>query len=152
MNPLRENAIVELKGLITDKTATNIEKSIYNWVINFSSEVDTDANWGNPIFCHIYTEKYVDVLFYLKEKDMLLQVNNKEILSKDVASIDFRKFNEERWKPIVHESKLSSSDGIFQCKKCKSKKTTYYSLQTRSADEPMTNFITCLICQNRWKM
>ena len=43
-------------------------------------------------------------------------------------------------------------DGIFQCKKCKSRKTTYYSLQTRSSDEPMTNFITCIECKNRWKM
>ena len=44
------------------------------------------------------------------------------------------------------------ADGLFQCSKCKSKKTTYYSLQTRSADEPMTNFITCTNCDNRWKM
>ena len=42
-------------------------------------------------------------------------------------------------------------DGIFKCRKCQSYKTTYYQLQTRSADEPMTTFITCLECGKKWK-
>jgi len=41
--------------------------------------------------------------------------------------------------------------GMFKCGKCKSKKTTYYQMQTRSADEPMTTYVTCLGCSNRWK-
>ena len=39
----------------------------------------------------------------------------------------------------------------FECKRCKSRETAYYEVQTRSADEPMTIFITCLNCGNRWK-
>ncbi len=42
-------------------------------------------------------------------------------------------------------------DGMFTCRKCKSKKTTYYQMQTRSADEPMTTFVTCVNCKNRWR-
>ena len=42
-------------------------------------------------------------------------------------------------------------NGMFKCGKCKSKKTTYYQMQTRSADEPMTTFVTCMECANRWK-
>jgi transcription elongation factor S-II len=41
--------------------------------------------------------------------------------------------------------------GQFKCGKCKSVKTTYYQLQTRSADEPMTTYVTCLGCSYRWK-
>jgi DNA-directed RNA polymerase subunit M/transcription elongation factor TFIIS len=41
--------------------------------------------------------------------------------------------------------------GQFKCGKCKSVKTTYDQLQTRSADEPMTTYVTCLGCSNRWK-
>ena len=40
---------------------------------------------------------------------------------------------------------------LFKCGKCKSARTTFYLLQTRSADEPMTAFITCLGCGYRWK-
>ena len=41
--------------------------------------------------------------------------------------------------------------GFFTCNKCKSNKTTYYQLQTRSADEPMTTYVSCLNCGKRWK-
>jgi DNA-directed RNA polymerase subunit M/transcription elongation factor TFIIS len=42
-------------------------------------------------------------------------------------------------------------NGLFKCGKCKSVKTTYYQMQTRSADEPMTTYVTCKNCGNRWK-
>lgn len=41
--------------------------------------------------------------------------------------------------------------GEFQCFKCKSYNTIYNQLQTRSSDEPMTTFVTCLKCNHRWK-
>jgi len=41
--------------------------------------------------------------------------------------------------------------GMFTCGKCKKSQTTYFQMQTRSSDEPMTTFVTCLNCSNRWK-
>ncbi|KAF9938721.1 RNA polymerase II elongation factor [Modicella reniformis] len=40
---------------------------------------------------------------------------------------------------------------MFKCGKCKGRKCRYYQMQTRSADEPMTTFVTCINCGNRWK-
>mmetsp|Transcript_64215 Transcript_64215/g.171904 ORF Transcript_64215/g.171904 Transcript_64215/m.171904 type:complete len:449 (+) Transcript_64215:144-1490(+) len=40
---------------------------------------------------------------------------------------------------------------LFHCRKCHQRKCTYFQLQTRSADEPMTTFVHCLNCNNRWK-
>mmetsp|Transcript_59430 Transcript_59430/g.66513 ORF Transcript_59430/g.66513 Transcript_59430/m.66513 type:complete len:349 (+) Transcript_59430:220-1266(+) len=40
---------------------------------------------------------------------------------------------------------------LFTCGRCKSPKTTSTQKQTRSADEPMTVFVLCLNCNNRWK-
>ncbi|KVI07086.1 transcription elongation factor TFIIS-like [Cynara cardunculus var. scolymus] len=39
----------------------------------------------------------------------------------------------------------------FRCGRCGKRKCTYYQLQTRSADEPMTTFVTCVNCDNHWK-
>ncbi|KAJ7581131.1 transcription factor S-II, central domain-containing protein [Mycena floridula] len=39
----------------------------------------------------------------------------------------------------------------FQCGRCKQRKCRYRQAQTRSADEPMTTFVTCVNCNNRWK-
>ena len=41
--------------------------------------------------------------------------------------------------------------GLFRCGKCKSNKTQNHQMQTRSADEPMTVFLVCMDCGNRWK-
>lgn len=48
-------------------------------------------------------------------------------------------------------AKASADTDMFQCGKCKQKKCTYSQLQTRSCDEPMTTFVTCTVCGNRWK-
>lgn len=46
---------------------------------------------------------------------------------------------------------IKRSAGQFQCSKCKSHDTSYVQMQTRSADEPMTTFVHCQNCGNRWK-
>lgn len=35
-------------------------------------------------------------------------------------------------------------EGLFKCGRCKSLKTTYYQMQTRSADEPMVRYLAAL--------
>eukprot|EP01098_Paradermamoeba_levis_P013876 TRINITY_DN6445_c0_g1_i2.p1 TRINITY_DN6445_c0_g1~~TRINITY_DN6445_c0_g1_i2.p1 ORF type:complete len:265 (-),score=70.69 TRINITY_DN6445_c0_g1_i2:73-867(-) len=52
---------------------------------------------------------------------------------------------------IVDDSAGQATTDMFRCGKCGERKTTYYQMQTRSADEPMTTFITCTNCKNRWK-
>ena len=46
---------------------------------------------------------------------------------------------------------LSAETDMFQCGRCKQRKCKYYQMQTRSADEPMTTYVTCVNCGNRWK-
>ena len=48
------------------------------------------------------------------------------------------------------KAKEQDYEGAFKCRKCKSKKTDYYQMQTRSADEPATNFCSCA-CGHRWR-
>jgi len=49
------------------------------------------------------------------------------------------------------EQKLEAMTDRYTCKKCKSKRCSYYQLQTRSADEGITTYITCLDCGQRMK-
>lgn len=75
-----------------------------------------------------------------------------------IANFTREDFNPEVWKKLreicidkrtVKKEKVE--EGMFTCNKCKSKKTTYYQMQTRSADEPMTTYVTCTNCDLRWK-
>ena len=59
-----------------------------------------------------------------------------------------KKIERDRFK---YDTQIEAATDTFTCRKCKSNKCTYYQMQTRSADEPMTTFITCLNCGNRWK-
>ena len=49
------------------------------------------------------------------------------------------------------ETNIEAATDTFKCRKCHSKKCTYMQVQTRTADEPMTTFVTCIDCGNRWK-
>ncbi len=40
-------------------------------------------------------------------------------------------------------------EGMYTCE-CGSRKTTFFQLQIRGADEPMTSFITCVECKKQW--
>ena len=67
----------------------------------------------------------------------------------------------EKWEQIIqakikrdkskYETQMEASTDTFTCRKCKSKKCTHYEMQTRSADESMTVFVSCIDCGNRWK-
>ena len=46
---------------------------------------------------------------------------------------------------------IQASTNMYTCKKCKSDRCSYYEMQTRSADEPATIFVTCLDCGKHWR-
>ncbi|KAK6588674.1 transcription elongation factor TFIIS [Cryptosporidium xiaoi] len=78
--------------------------------------------------------------------------------SKDMASDAKQKEREKHKKESLEACQsdwdlrnLVQKEGQFTCGKCKTNKTTYYQMQTRSADEPMTTFVRCLNCNNRWR-
>ncbi|KAL0207422.1 hypothetical protein P9112_012050 [Eukaryota sp. TZLM1-RC] len=52
---------------------------------------------------------------------------------------------------MLHDTDGGSFTDMFKCGKCGQRKCTYTQKQTRSADEPLTNFVLCLSCGNRWK-
>lgn len=58
-------------------------------------------------------------------------------------------------KEAMNNAQLAHVEGtktdLLKCGKCKKRNCTYNQLQTRSADEPMTTFVVCNECGNRWK-
>lgn len=51
----------------------------------------------------------------------------------------------------AHIDPKDVADGIVQCSRCRNRKVIYTEMQTRSADEPMTIFYRCVICDKSWK-
>jgi len=66
------------------------------------------------------------------------------------AFVEFRERQQLREKAQLEGNKAMATD-MFKCGRCNKRETTFYELQTRSADEPMTKFISCVNCGNRWR-
>ncbi|KAM9405986.1 transcription elongation factor A protein 3-like isoform 14-T14 [Salvelinus alpinus] len=75
--------------------------------------------------------------------------------AEEMASDELKQLRNNLTKEAIREHQLSKTSGtisdLFQCSKCKKKNCTYNQMQTRSADEPMTTFVLCNECGNRWK-
>ena len=151
MNATREHVLKQIQECVCDiSKSENIERSVFNYSLEYASAHNVHKQWGHPLFVHIYKQKAVLVIQHLhNDQNLFKKIQNGDIKCKDVACYIEQHLNISTNNENPQEE---VSDGIFECKKCGSKKTTYYSLQTRSADEPMTNFITCVMCKNRWKM
>ncbi|KAJ7485110.1 hypothetical protein B0H11DRAFT_2018154 [Mycena galericulata] len=74
--------------------------------------------------------------------------------SQEMASEEMKKPDEAIEQQNLHNALGAEEEAettAFRCSKCKQNKCRYRQVQTRSADEPMTTYITCVNCNNRWK-
>lgn len=73
----------------------------------------------------------------------------------EMASDEMKKLREKFVKEAINDAQLATVQGtktdLLKCAKCKKRNCTYNQLQTRSSDEPMTTFVMCNECGNRWK-
>ena len=146
--------------------STEIEKGIYNKTIKFADEKNIIKKWDDPIFSSMYKQFGIEIYSNLKSDSY---VENKRLMERLIDG-EFKPYElsimkpeymfPEHWKPLLDEkskrdrllyeiNKEIATD-IYVCGRCKKRQCSYYQLQTRSADEPMTTFVTCLNCGKRW--
>tara|TARA_B110000971_G_C19861522_1_gene431863 strand:+ start:157 stop:684 length:528 start_codon:yes stop_codon:yes gene_type:complete len=155
------------KELKNEKISRQIEKSIYNYTIELAIKKNYHKTWSDPYFKKLYVSKIRSIYSNVKEDSYIKNENFKnkilsnEIDPKNIASLSVFDIYPEIWKSLLDdkskkdklkfEYKPEAMTDIFKCRKCGSRSCSYYELQTRSADEPMTQFINCLDCNNSWK-
>ena len=158
----RKNMTMKLTHLMEDENAcVNLEKGIYNYCLDHATNLNVVKKWDNYYFVKIYLDRMRTIYINLKNSNLTELVKNKEIKSHQIAFMSHQEMQPDKWNDLIQEKKIrdenkyepkvEASTDNFKCWKCKSKKCTYYQLQTRSADEPMTTFVNCLDCGNRWK-
>ena len=168
VDPKRIQVVLKLNDIIEDtKISQKIERDIYNSIIKLAKQKNISRNWSNPIFINLYLSKIrsiysnLDKESYIGNDTFLDRILNKEIDVNTIAELTIYDIFPENWKYILeqkskrdklkYELKPEAMTDAFKCRKCGSRSTSYYEVQTRSADEPMTQFITCLNCNTRWK-
>jgi transcription elongation factor S-II len=162
----RQRVREKLCVLFDETSARKLERKIYNFAIRSAKRDDIPRYWECPAFAYRYSTKGLSILFNLtnvKNPELIRKVRDGHItFDKLVHATPYELFP-EIWEESIERvvSKQlrrqltcdvqSVADGAFTCGACKSKKTTYYQMQTRSADEPMTTFVQCLQCSRRWR-
>ena len=164
----RENLRKSVNKIIKkDNISINLEKAIFNYTIQESKKRKIVRKWDNKYFVQIYTNRFRSIYNNINPKSttynktLLRNLKKKKLKPQKLAFMNHQEMNPKIWKELVAakikrdknltQIDMSAATDEFKCYKCQKRVCTYYQLQTRSADEPMTTFITCLNCGNRWK-
>ncbi len=147
-----------------DAMPFNMEKSIFNWTVRETRNKGEIPAWENKVFKERYKNRFLAIKYNLQNSELANRILLKEVRTTTIATMNataldpngiaskaFRERQEMHARKFREARKDENFVGAFKCNKCKSMKTTYYQMQTRSADEPMTTFVTCLNCEKRWK-
>ena len=155
-------------NLVKNKdTADIIENSIFKFACDESIKRKILSKWNNPLFKKIYFNKsrslYANLKkdSYIKNTDLIKKISKGKLDIVNIASMTHQELFPKHWKTLLdamykkdkfnYESKPEAMTDQFKCGRCKKRECTYYEMQTRSADEAMTIFVTCINCGNRWK-
>jgi DNA-directed RNA polymerase subunit M/transcription elongation factor TFIIS len=152
--------------LLINKFINDIEKSIKIElsIFEYSLLYCINNNIEQTFLKSIYDDKILNILenldpkSKLKNKTLLSNILYGHIDSSHVGFLSPNQIDPEKWVDIIkkkeyrewRENNISYSDA-YKCSKCGQRKSKVSLAQTRSADEPMTIFVSCLVCYNTFK-
>ena len=157
----RENVAQKFNVLTSSNKGKNIEIGIYNFSIKESSQNFITKQWNNPLFVLIYINRFKTIFLNIKNSlyfQNYIMENEKK--PQNIALISQYEMNPDKWQSFINKLKIQNENTYdkqlqisseFTCSRCKSNNCSYYQLQTRSADEPMTTFVNCNDCGKKWK-
>lgn len=155
----REQAIKDiLKHVKHYIFAEQIEKGIFEFTL---IKISKD-NILPSLAPNIYEDKLDDICknldihnTYINNQSLLPAVLNFMIEAFYVAFLSPTQMHPDNWKDELRkiEEKAKTHENIpttdlYKCYKCGNRKCKASQVQTRGADEPMTIFVTCIVCYN----
>ena len=154
---LREKMRKRIDEIVKDELmSTNIEIGAFNYTVRTASEKKMIKKWLNPPFAEVYLSKMRSLISNLTY-EFVRSIESPHL----IAFMTHQELKPEKWTKMIQEkgkrdeyqftNKIASTTTDFTCFKCKKNNCTYYQLQTRSADEPMTTFVTCVNCEVHWR-
>lgn len=163
-NNTRKNLLKYLEMSLKDKDDEAEIKNLKIKIVEIEDKLNETLKGETP-----YLNRVLEIIHNLKDEkneefreniingkikpEELCTMNSVDMLSKnkqkEIEKEKEKKVDEVRtdWQ----EKHGQVTEGVYKCKVCGGRKTIQHEQQTRSADEPMTLFITCLNCKNTWR-
>lgn len=166
MEDYRKNILDKFTNLLQDENISKeLELDIFNYIKNY-----IDEKRYNPLHFKLYyiakaRQIYhnLDTNSYVKNTKVKKLIEKNKVKLNKITKYNFNELNPTKWKKfqndidilneeIFNNKKINTTDQ-FKCPRCKNNKCVYFQLQTRSADEGITSFITCISegCGFNWK-
>jgi DNA-directed RNA polymerase subunit M/transcription elongation factor TFIIS len=161
MNDTREKVFDKLFETIQNPDLTrDLEKAIIDYTAKHVKEKFKQSSlvWSDKTIRRVYLRKYRSVLSNIKSIKTLIE---KGYDVNTLMDMMYYEVDPERWESTLNALKKREigslvayaddvHDGLLTCYQCKSKKTRYTTMQTRSGDEPTTIYARCLNCGLMW--
>lgn len=163
-NNTRKNLLKYLEMSLKDKDDEAEIKNLKIKIVEIEDKLNETLKGEVP-----YLNRVLEIIHNLKDEkneefreniingkikpEELCTMNSVDMLSKnkqkEIEKEKEKKVDEVRtdWQ----EKHGQVTEGVYKCRVCGGRKTIQHEQQTRSADEPMTLFITCLNCKNTWR-
>lgn len=160
---LLAEALCKVSGEVDDELRDAVN-ACDPYIVAVQVETAMFEKWGRSSGAQKF--KYRSIMFNIKDpnnpdfrrKVLIGEYPPRSIIElspEDMASDERQKENKKIKEKALFNSQLGgppkASTDKFKCGRCGKSQTTYYQMQTRSADEPMTTYVTCVNCDNRWK-
>lgn len=157
----RVESIFKINSIINNSDISHtIENSIFEYTLIYSRNNDISDN----LMYAIYNDKLQEIIIninptsFIKNNYLYNAIMNNEIDAKTVGFLTPDEIFPDAWRNIKEkreyrrfkEENMASTD-MYKCYKCGERKCKVSMMQTRGADEPMTTFISCLVCGNIFK-
>ena len=123
---------------------------------------------SSDMFKKLYLNKSIQIYYNInpdssiQNTSFLEKIKNGEIDLENVPKMTPQEIFPKHWEKLQEKQKATdeflylkkpeAATDEFKCSRCKERKCTYYELQTRSIDEPMTKIVRCLVCDHRWRI
>lgn len=154
---------------LDESSAREVERGVFNWALEHAERSSYAKSWRCPLFHAMYAHKAKSVLANVTpdapdvgNARLLTRLHEGEFRPSEIAWMKHHDVFPERWKLVMDQkvekdnyannAKPVAMTNQFRCSRCKKRECVHHELQLRSCDEPATQFITCLNCNNRWKI
>jgi DNA-directed RNA polymerase subunit M/transcription elongation factor TFIIS len=163
---LRKECFNRFKFLDQDQ-CQELEQEIFAAALEEAKKKHIFAHWDNKLFEEIYIQRQRRLFSNLHPSSpvnnihLLERVKRQELTMAELARLSDIELFPTNWTRLQEQQQVrehkwlegntSMKSDKFVCSRCHKRECSYYELQTRSADEPMTVFITCLNCNKKWR-
>lgn len=159
--------------MLPPQWCNDIERGIFNYCVAYTNRKQNVASWEDQLFRSLYMNTARRVIVNLDNDSyvnkghtdaahIIHRLEKEEVKPYEIANMRPEDMCPFKWKEIIetrlqkeHNTdnlKLEAKTDLFTCFKCMGRSCTYTQQQVRSADEPMTLFITCTLCENKWRI